>query len=634
MEEKSCYRCGTKHLINEINYQMENCTHIYCVNCIFQDIFINNLIKINKLEKESFNVNCKCDNGYLQLPIDTIEDLFSKKYTVDSEEIKEKNLCEKHKDVEKNAFCKTCKMYVCPQCTNFNNDYIDEGSSSKINNETNIKNDNTLLNKEINETNEHEYHNIVKSEELCNRYKDFLKDIQIKSKTANQFVEKFNTEINKYESELEVEINSTVKQIDDIIDKLYKIKEDYTKILDNKYSHCNKILKIIKLFYANYYLDYENRNNINDVFTLEYLKNVNYEFGNLEFIGEKNENSLENILIEVKNKVDKINFKKDKSNNYNNYYNFNFIQISRKFNAIQKLIGHRQMINCIIELNDGRLLTGSSDYKMKFWEEQGGKFVETLTISELTGDILCLYELKDLRIISTIKNSGAMKVWCKKQNIDSYELTITLSEHKSSVTSIIQLPDERLITGSKDKTIIIWEISENTFKSIQNISHHTGGIYSLCQLTGVRFASGSEDKTICIWEEEKDIFKNVNILKDHNSRVRAMTITNKGFFITGGDKVIIVYKLKDEKFIKIGSFNAHSMHITKIIKLQDGKIASAGRDSLIKVWNEKNGELTLSETLKGHTHSVYDIIELRDGRLASVSGDNLVIIWKSGKIID
>lgn len=297
-------------------------------------------------------------------------------------------------------------MYVCPQCTKINTDNIDEGSSSKINGE------NMILNKESNDMNEHDYHQIVKAEDICNKYKDFLKDIQIENKTANQFVEKFNIEINKYENELEGEINSTLKIIDDIIDKLYKIKEDYTKILDNKYSRCNKILKIIKLFYANYYLDYENRMNINDVFTLEYLKNVNYEFNNLEFNDEKNETSLENILIEIKNKVDKINIKKDKADNN---YRFNFVPISRKFNAIQKLIGHRQMINCIIELNDGRLLTGSSDYKMKFWEEQGGKFIETLTISELTGDILCLYELKDLRIISTLKNSGAMKVWSKKK---------------------------------------------------------------------------------------------------------------------------------------------------------------------------------------------------------------------------
>ena len=623
MEEKSCYRCGTKHLINEINFQMENCSHIYCANCIFQEIFIKKLTTIN--EQDNFTLYCKCDNGSIQIPIDSVESLFSKKYTVDSEEIKEKNFCEKHKDIEKNFFCKTCKMYVCPQCTKINTDNIDEGSSSKINGE------NMILNKESNDMNEHDYHQIVKAEDICNKYKDFLKDIQIENKTANQFVEKFNIDINKYENELEGEINSTLKIIDDIIDKLYKIKEDYTKILDNKYSRCNKILKIIKLFYANYYLDYENRMNINDVFTLEYLKNVNYEFNNLEFNDEKNETSLENILIEIKNKVDKINIKKDKADNN---YRFNFVPISRKFNAIQKLIGHRQMINCIIELNDGRLLTGSSDYKMKFWEEQGGKFIETLTISELTGDILCLYELKDLRIISTLKNSGAMKVWSKKKNVESYELTITLSEHKSSVTSIIQLPDERLITGSKDKTILIWEISENTFKCIQNLTHHTGGIYSLCQLTGVRFASGSEDKTICIWEEDKGTFKNVNTLKDHKTRVRAMAITNQAFFITGGDKIIIVYKLKDEKFIKIRSVNAHSNYITKIIKLQDGKIASAGRDSLIKIWNEKNGELSPSETLRGHTHSVYDIIELKDGRLASVSGDNLVIIWKSGKIID
>ena len=371
--------------------------------------------------------------------------------------------------------------------------------------------------------------------------------------------------------------------------------------------------------------------NINDIFTLKYLKDVDSEFGNIVFTHDNKETSLENILINIKSSIDRINIKQDKYSNFN----FKFNPISRKFNAIQKLLGHRQMINSIIELHDGRLLTGSSDYKMKFWEEQDGRFVETLTISELTGDILCLYELKDYRIISTVKNSGAMKIWTKKKNTESYELTITLSEHKSSVTSIIQLTDDRLLTGSKDKTIILWDITENSFKCTQIISEHKDGVYSLCQLTGVRFASGSEDKTIRIWEEENGSFRNVVVLKDHKSRVRALTMTNTGYLISGGDKIIIVYKIKDSKFMKVSSFDkAHANSITKIIKLSDGKIATSGRDNLIKIWNEKNGELTLSETLKGHTHSVYDIIEIKDGRLASVSGDNLVIIWKSGKIID
>lgn len=151
--------------------------------------------------------------------------------------------------------------------------------------------------------------------------------------------------------------------------------------------------------------------NINDIFTLKYLKDVNYEFSNLDFIRDTKDSSLENILIDVKTNLDRLNLKKDKFNNFN----FHFNLISRKFNAIQKLIGHRQMIKSIIQLHDGRLLTGGSDFKMKFWEEQGGRFVETLTISELTGDILCLYELIDLRIISTIKTSGAMKIWTKKR---------------------------------------------------------------------------------------------------------------------------------------------------------------------------------------------------------------------------
>jgi WD40 repeat protein len=200
----------------------------------------------------------------------------------------------------------------------------------------------------------------------------------------------------------------------------------------------------------------------------------------------------------------------------------------------------------------------------------------------------------------------------------------------------VQLPDERLLTGSKDKTIIVWDVSENSFKCKQIISEHKGGVFSLCHLTGVRFASGSDDKSIRVWEEEKEnhLFRCVNHLKEHKSRVTALALTNNGYLISGGDKVIIVYKLKDSKFIKCANFNVYGNYIRKIMKLSDGKIASSGRDNLIKIWNEKNGELFLSEILKGHTHSVYDMVELRDGRLASVSGDNLVIIWKSGKVID
>ena len=631
MEKKSCFRCGNKNLINDINYQMENCSHLYCVNCIYQDIFIKSLTNINNLG--SFTVQCVCEHGFVSISIDSLEELFSKKYRVDTDQKIEVRNCSKHKDIEKTLFCKTCKMYVCPKCTSINdiNNEDNDGVPLKSILSAESLNDNST--KEVIEINEHEHHNVVEAEKLCNIYKDFLKDIQIENKTANEFVAKFNNIINNYEEELDHEIKSSLQQIDEIIEKLGSIKEEYSKLIEKKYSNCNKLLKIIKLFYANYYLDYENRLNISDVFTLQYLKNVNYEFDKLEFKKENKEDSLDKLLTNIKKEVYKINLKKDDNSNYN--YNFNFKQISRKFNPIQRLLGHRQMINSIIQLHDGRLLTGSSDFKMKFWEEQGGRFIDTLTISELTGDILCLYELKDLRIISTIKTGGAMKVWNKKKEEETYELVITLSEHKNSVTSILQLSDEKLITGSKDKTIRLWDINENSFHCTQIIEEHKEGIYSLCELIGRRFASGSEDKTIRIWEEKNGLFNQVKILNDHKSRVRALIQTNNGFLVSGGDKVIIIYKLKEDNFIKVEKINAHSSFITKLVKLSDGKIASSSRDKQIKIWNfNKNGELILSEILKEHTHSVYDIIELKDGRLASVGGDNQVIIWKSGKIID
>ena len=629
MEEICCFRCGNRTLINDINYQMENCSHIYCVNCIYQDIIINNIHNINNLG--SFTVKCLCENGLISINMNSMEELFQKKYTLDSEEIKEKNYCIIHDDTEKTYFCKTCKIYVCPKCTSVNENNNEDNEGVLLKSVVSNDNINDGVTNEGIENNEHQYHNVVVAEDLCNKYKEFLNDIQIQNKTAYQFVEKFNNELNKYENELQTDIETTIKQIDEIVEKLNYIKEECTKYIEEKYKCCNNLLKIIKLFYANFYLDYENRLNISDVFTLQYLKDVNYEFNKLEFTKKEDKSSLKNLLENIKKEVDKIKIEKE---NYKNY-NFNFKEISRKYNPIQKLIGHRQMINSIIQLHDGRLLTGSSDYKMKFWEEQGGKFIEVMTISELTGDILFLYELKDLRIISTIKTSGAIKIWGKKEDLDNYELLITLSEHKNAVTSVIQFGDEKLITGSKDKTIKIWDTYENSFHCTQTIEDHKEGVYSLCEITGQRFASGSEDKTIRIWGENNGSFECLKVLSDHKSRVRAMVQTNNGFLITGGDKYIIIYRINGDNYNKLEKISAHNNSITRIIKLADGKIASSSRDYLIKIWNiSKNGVFTLSEILKAHTHSVYDIIELKDRRLASVSGDNLVIIWKSGRMIE
>ena len=64
--------------------------------------------------------------------------------------------------------------------------------------------------------------------------------------------------------------------------------------------------------------------------------------------------------------------------------------------------------------------------------------------------------------------------------------------------SIIQLNDGKIVSGSADKTIKLWDL--NTYQCIQTLKGHEHFVYSIIQLNDGKIASGSTDKTIKLWD--------------------------------------------------------------------------------------------------------------------------------------
>jgi len=66
---------------------------------------------------------------------------------------------------------------------------------------------------------------------------------------------------------------------------------------------------------------------------------------------------------------------------------------------------------------------------------------------------------------------------------------------------VAPLDDGRLVSGSDDKTLIVWAAGDDgAFAAAQTLSGHTSHVWCVAQLDGGRLVSGSHDNTLKVWE--------------------------------------------------------------------------------------------------------------------------------------
>lgn len=130
-----------------------------------------------------------------------------------------------------------------------------------------------------------------------------------------------------------------------------------------------------------------------------------------------------------------------------------------KLSCLDKYIGHKGQINSIIKIkyNNNMFISGSSDHFIKIltYDLKSDKKSKIECMGSLDGHkgpIFCLLELLDGRIASG-SSDWTVKIW----NLKDKSCMQTLLGHKSTIFSLAQLNDGRLISGEADKLIYIWK---------------------------------------------------------------------------------------------------------------------------------------------------------------------------------
>jgi serine/threonine protein kinase len=201
----------------------------------------------------------------------------------------------------------------------------------------------------------------------------------------------------------------------------------------------------------------------------------------------------------------------------------------------------------------------------------------------------------------------------------------TLTGHSETVFSVAYSPDGRyLASGSKDKTIKIWEVA--TGKGLRTLTGHSGVVLSVAYSPDGRYlASGSQDKTIKIWEVATG---KVRTLTGHYMTFWSVAYSPDGRYLASGswDKTIKIWEVATGKELR--TLTGHSMTVWSVAYSPDGRyLASGSLDKTIKISEVATGKEL--RTLTGHSEGVLSVAYSPDGRyLASGIGDGAIKIWE------
>lgn len=201
----------------------------------------------------------------------------------------------------------------------------------------------------------------------------------------------------------------------------------------------------------------------------------------------------------------------------------------------------------------------------------------------------------DGELIATASDDNTIKIWTKEG-----KLLNTLTGHSNQVTSVSfqpRLQQEEvteksylLVSGSADKTAILWTINRNQGKQIQQLKGHTDWVTDvnlIKQGNNILIATASRDATIKLWREDGTL---VNSLSSYQGWVNSIEIFDNYLISGGADGKVIIWDVSNNQPVKI--IQASQDSITDIA-ISNNVTSSKEENNLAVAFATDYGEVSL-----------------------------------------
>jgi WD40 repeat protein len=200
--------------------------------------------------------------------------------------------------------------------------------------------------------------------------------------------------------------------------------------------------------------------------------------------------------------------------------------------VLKQTITEKAPVYALVLLNNGFIASGSRDKanSVKIFDPTNNTAQLTLSaLNEITYS-LCVLKNGDLVGGAYLK----FVIW----NTTDWSVKKNISAHRWYLTSIAELQNGYLATGSMDFEIIIWDIINNGTK-IKTLLGHKDYVTSLVALNNGDLVSGSRDSTIRIWDTNSWSVK--RNFTGHTSCVNSLVVLNNGTLASGSNDTTIKF---------------------------------------------------------------------------------------------
>ncbi len=202
--------------------------------------------------------------------------------------------------------------------------------------------------------------------------------------------------------------------------------------------------------------------------------------------------------------------------------------------------------------------------------------------------------------------------------------------HKSEVNSVAFSPNDQyaqyIVSGSRDKTVKLWDSSNQTLVHVHTFDGHQDSVNSVAfSPDGQYIVSGSSDNTVKLWDIENQ--KLLYTFEGHEFFVNSVAFSPDSQYIVSGssDNTVKLWDINNKKLVH--TFEGHKDSVNSVVFDPDGQyIVSGSDDNTIKLWDVENQ--VLLQTINSHEAAVISVDFSPDGKyIVSGSYDKTVKLW-------